>query len=146
MEVELKPVSVENWKACLDLALHPEQRDFVPSNLYSIAEAQFYPDARSLAIYSKENELVGYALYGKDSKTQKWKLFRLMIDFNHQGRGYGEAAMRLIIERISECSDATDISLVYRDDNYAARKLYKKLGFVDQGVNEFGKRVAKLSL
>ena len=70
MEVELKPVSVENWRACLDLALHPEQRGFVPSNLLSIAEAQFYPDAHSLAIYSKENELVGYALYGKDSETQ----------------------------------------------------------------------------
>ena len=145
MDIELRPVDSENWKACAELALCPEQKGFVPNNLYSIAEAQFYPDAHSLAIYTHIDGLVGYALYGKDLETQQWKVFRLMIGCHYQGRGYGEAAMRLIIAQISKRADATSINLVYQRDNYVARKLYAKLGFIERSVSESGRVVAKLN-
>jgi len=37
---------------------------FVPGNLYSIAEAQFYPEARPYAIYNEVSQMVGFILYG----------------------------------------------------------------------------------
>lgn len=43
-QVRLAPVTVENWKACSALEPAPGQEEFLPSNLYSIAEAQFYAD------------------------------------------------------------------------------------------------------
>ncbi|HRW06157.1 MAG TPA: hypothetical protein P5121_13725 [Caldilineaceae bacterium] len=70
-QVRLAPVTVENWKACSALAPAPGQEAFLPSNLYSIAEAQFYADARSTAIYNETEHLVGYALYGRDFATGK---------------------------------------------------------------------------
>jgi len=119
--VSLRPVTEENWKACVNLQLPPEQQAFVPNNLYSIAEAQFYSDARSRAVYSEANELVGYALFGRDQFSGRWKVFRLMIDAAHQRRGYGEATMMKIIAEIAEEADGNEILICYHEPNVGAR-------------------------
>jgi diamine N-acetyltransferase len=93
----LEPVTVDNWKACIALELAPGQGNFVPSNLHSIAEAQFYAEARSSAVYNENGQLDGYVLYGRDVSTDKWKISRIMVDKSHQRKGYGESAMRAII-------------------------------------------------
>ncbi len=74
--VSLHQITVENWKECAGLTLHENQRNFVPGNLYSIAEAQFYPEAPTRAIYNESDEMVGFLLYGRDVLSGKWKIFR----------------------------------------------------------------------
>ena len=39
--VSLQPVTAQNWRALIKLELEETQKEFVASNLYSIAEAQF---------------------------------------------------------------------------------------------------------
>ena len=146
MNIRLEPVTIKNWKACIALNLAPNQHNFIPSNLYSIAEAQFYEQARSRAIYNDQDQMVGYALFGLDFLTNKWKIFRLMIDKSHQGRGYGESAMREIIAQIVNEPDGNEILICYQDPNQAARKLYAKLGFVEQGIDSTGRVTASLKL
>ncbi len=46
--VKLKKVTADNWEAVVELELGAGQEDLVTSNLYSVAEAQFDPDARHL--------------------------------------------------------------------------------------------------
>ena len=99
-KVGLKPITAYNWHTCIGLKVREEQADFLPSNLYSIAEAQFYPQAVPLAIYNEQDRMVGFVLYGVDVESGKWKIFRLMIDGAHQGKGYGRAAMEQVIERL----------------------------------------------
>jgi diamine N-acetyltransferase len=41
---EIRPVTKGNWEALIDLKLPENQRHFVASNLYSIAESQFRED------------------------------------------------------------------------------------------------------
>ena len=137
-EIFLEPVTATNWKACIALELAPGQEHFVPSNLYSIAEAQFYPDAQSNAIYNEYNELVGYALYGIDVGTSQWKIFRIMIDKSQQHKGYGESAIKEIIARIFKKAERNVIWISYHQDNHAAQKLYAKLGFIEQHCTEDG--------
>ena len=144
--IRLESVTVDNWKACIVLELAPGQEIFVPSNLYSIAEAQFYTEARSSAIYNEHGQLVGYALYGRDVSTDKWKIFRIMVDKSHQRKGYGESAMRAIIEQIAKEPDGGEILISYQNDNEAARMLYAKLGFVEQEKNVGGQVTARLKL
>lgn len=144
--VELRPVTAENWRACAGLELRPEQVGLMPDNLYSIAEAQFYPDARSLAIYLSSGELVGYLLHGRDKASGDAKVFRLMIDRAHQGRGYGKAALRLVIERVSSRGDAKRLLIAYQEHNEAARRLYAGLGFVERETDETGRVTAVLFL
>lgn len=91
--IYLRPLDANNWKSVANLELALTQANFVPNNLYSIAESQFYPHSRSRAIYSQSEGLVGYALYGIDQTTGHWKVFRLMIDQRFQSKGYGKAAM-----------------------------------------------------
>jgi len=146
MKIRLEPVTAKNWKACIALELAPDQQHFLPANLYSIAEAQFYEAARSLAIYNAEHQIVGYVLFGKDVFTTKWKIFRLMIDKSHQGKGYGESAMREIIAWITHESDGNEILICYQNTNQAARRLYAKLGFVEQEIDSTGKVTASLKL
>jgi len=141
--IHLEPVTANNWKACASLQLAPGQENFIPSNLYSIAESQFYPHSRSTAIYN-DNQLVGYALFGRNSFTNKWKIFRVMIDRSHQHKGYGESAMREIIEQISKEPDGNEILICYQQHNQVARTLYAKLGFIEQEVDIDGKVTALL--
>ena len=145
-QVRLEPVTVNNRKACIALELAPSQKDFLPSNLYSIAEAQFYSEARSNVIYNSQDQLIGYALFGRDIFANKWKIFRIMIDKSQQGKGYGKRAMKEIIAQISGEPDGNEILISYQDDNQVARKLYAKLGFVEQQTNAEGQVTASLKL
>lgn len=132
--VLLRAVDKNNWLACVALKVAESQETFLPSNLSSIAGAQFYPDSRSRAIYAND-DLVGYALYGIDETTGLWKIFRLMIDEKSQGKGYGKAAMKLILEDIRQ--EKAEVVLVrYNLENEIARRLYESLGFREIGRNE----------
>ena len=146
MEVHLKPVTVHNWKDCIALELAPEQQLFVPSNLYSIAEAQFYPEAQSCAIVNETDEMIGYTLFGREAYTRRWKIFRIMIDQHHQNKGYGKAAMQKIIATIAQESDVHEILIAYQANNQTARNLYATLGFHEQNMDENGKVTALLTL
>ena len=145
-KVRLEPVTVRNWKACIALELGPDQKNFLPSNLFSIAEAQFYEHAQSRVICNERDRVVGYALFGRDIFTTKWKIFRLMIDKSQQGQGYGEGAMREIIAQISKEPDGNEILICYQDGNQVARRLYAKLGFIEQEIDTSGKVTALLTL
>lgn len=142
--ITLAPITVENWKEAIALKVAPAQQAFVPENLYSIAEAQFYPEAKALAIYNDSEQMVGFALYGRDVQRGKWKIFRLMIDAAQQGKGYGRAAMVQLIAKIRQQPGCDEIWIAYQTDNHAARRLYVSLGFHEQS-DQVGNVTAKLS-
>lgn len=134
-DVTLRAITVDNWEECAGLQVKPDQEGFIPSNLRSIAVAQFYPDTIPVAIYASE-EMVGFCMYGLDVASAKWKVFRLMVDKAHQGKGYGRAAMAQVIERLAARPDCDEIVICYRPANDAARHLYASLGFVEREVEE----------
>jgi RimJ/RimL family protein N-acetyltransferase len=67
-----------------------------------------------------------------------------MVDAAHQRRGYGEAAMKQIIAEIAEEPGGNEILICYHRPNEAARRLYARLGFVEQDVDASGKVTALL--
>lgn len=133
-EVSLRPITAANWQECSNLALDPSQIGFLPSNLYSIAETQFYPQAQARAIYNFDDQMVGFMLYGIDTATGMWKIFRLMIDQQHQQRGYGRAAMQSVIAELRALPNCAEILISYQRTNTTARQLYASLGFVEYGT------------
>ncbi|MEM7335477.1 MAG: GNAT family N-acetyltransferase [Chloroflexota bacterium] len=129
IDVQLVPLTKSNWKAVAKLDLLAEQKEFVPSNLYSIAEAQFYPAAQSRAIYS-DRLLIGYVLYGIEDSSGEWKIFRFMIDQAYQGQGYGRSALEAVIKNMQSTSGIKKIKIAYHSSNKVAERLYEKAGFV----------------
>lgn len=126
--IQLQPLTARTWRDCAALRVADDQRGFVRDNLYSIAEAQFYPDVRSRAVLAGAT-LVGYALWGIDDASGQWKLFRLMIDAAQQGKGYGRAAMALVLGDIAAQPTRSDTLLRVATANTRAIGLYARLGF-----------------
>ena len=64
-----------------------------------------------------------------------YNLWRFMIDRRYQGKGYGKAAMRLILDFIvtQPCGPAELCWLSYGPENTAAKALYAAFGFRETG-------------
>lgn len=139
----LQPLNRDNWEQCAALSVKPEQQNFIASNVHSIAEAQFLPGFSSLAI-CLEDRMIGYTLFGPDPDDNGiYWIYRLMIDARYQQNGAGYEAVLRIIEKIADRPDRSDlIRLGYHPDNEAARRLYAKTNFVEEGVAPWGEMIA----
>lgn len=145
MNITLQPVTWENFSAVIALTVTPEQADFVAPNVYSIAEAYLEPTWTPLAINAGD-DLVGFTLFGRDDETGRWWLMRYMIDARHQGKGYGTAALRMVIDLMVERHGCGEIFLGYAPGNDVAGRLYARIGFAPTGEVVGGEIVARLSL
>ncbi|MEA4870444.1 MAG: GNAT family N-acetyltransferase [Christensenella sp.] len=136
-----------NYLPVLDLRVSPEQETFVASNQYSLAQAYAQPECVPLALYA-ENRPVGFAMYALDEDDHQYWIYRLMIDQRHQGKGYGRAAMTLLIDRIRGLSDEEHASILisFEPENQTARQLYESLGFLPDGRVMYGEVVYRLKL
>ena len=143
--LQLQPVTRANFSAVIELTVTPEQEDFVSPNLYSIAEAYLEPTWTPLAVYAGD-DLVGFAMFGRDDETGNWWIMRFMIDTQHQGKGYGTAALRLLIDLMVERHGCDKIFLGYAPANDVAGRLYARMGFVPTGEVMGSEIVAQLSL
>ncbi|MBE0697007.1 MAG: GNAT family N-acetyltransferase, partial [Anaerolineaceae bacterium] len=97
--ISLRPITPQNFREVIRLQVSEDQKNFVASNAYSLAEAGVFPHRSPLAIYADETP-VGFLMSAFDEETQRHWIFRLMIAASQQGHGYGRAAMRLLIERM----------------------------------------------
>ena len=84
--------------------------------------------------------------YDPDTTDQYW-LFHFFIDQRHQGRGYGKAAMRHIIELVRrEQPQSRMLQLTVHPENVAAQRLYANTGFQPTGEERWGEPVYWLAL
>lgn len=127
--VSLRDITPANWEKIIDLKVRDDQKSFVASNLYSLAEARVFPDCVPLAIYAAEQP-VGFLMYTYETERREWWIFRLMISAEEQGKGYGRAAMRLAIERMRAIPGCDRIFISFEPENAVAEQLYASLEFV----------------
>lgn len=152
---EIRPVTRENWRELSKLSVRDDQREFVASNLYSIAEAQFgedipgegHWDMSPFGIYD-EDKPVGFLMIGHNFDAPKFQGFviRLMVDEKYQGKGYGKFGMNWILEHFRADERVKVIGISYEPHNEVARKLYASLGFMETGEIEDGEAIAVLNL
>ena len=60
----------------------------------------------------------------------------LYIHPSHQGRGYGKAATKLILDMLKQDGRYRKVVLCYIEGNEAAKKLYESFGFVETERDE----------
>jgi diamine N-acetyltransferase len=150
---EIHPITIKNWESLIDLKVREDQREFVASNLYSIAQAQFGDDFEGhwdlfpYGIY-EEDVPVGFLMYGVNFEHPKQQAYiqRLMVDEKFQGKGYGRFAMQKLIELFRADERIQEVGISYEPENVAARKLYASLGFVETGRIIEGEAEAVLKL
>ena len=135
MAISLREIDARNFHQCIKLKVTDDQKKFVAENAVSIAESKVFPYLVPFAVYA-EDELVGFAMYGRDTDTGNFWLVRLMIDARYQGKGYGKAATRAVIEKLNEEFDCREVYLSFVPANAGAEKMYSGLGFERTGETD----------
>jgi diamine N-acetyltransferase len=143
--VALEPVNRANFNACVGLTVAPDQEGFVVANLYSIAQSAIEPTWVPLAVTHGET-VIGFAMYGHQVDSGRWWIIRLMIGAEHQGKGFGQAAMEALIARLVDRHGVGEIRLGCVLGNDRARRLYERLGFRDTGEVEDNEAIMLLTL
>lgn len=145
-DIRLAEVTADNWREVAALELEDSQSDLVASNVYSLAEAKFTPLACPRAIYAG-TKLVGFVMYDLPDEEERNRavIYRFMIDRRHQHRGYGRAALELLLEELRTHPDIAAVGICYAAKN-PARMLYESLGFREIERDPQGEIFAELSL
>ena len=142
MALTIRPVTKDNWQILAKLKVREDQNHFVAPNVYSIAESQFGSDEDDgshwdmfpYGIYDHETP-VGFLMYGYNFSYRDFEAFitRLMVDENHQGKGYGKFGMQTMLDIFRQDERIHSVGISYEPENEAARNLYAGLGFVETG-------------
>ncbi|MBW9156694.1 GNAT family N-acetyltransferase [Clostridium tagluense] len=127
--INFKNITADNWKECINLKITDDEIEFISPNVYSIAEAQFYPNiAVSKAIYDDE-QMVGYTLFGEDEHDCKlFYIDRLMISKDFRYKGYAFETIQLIIKEAIK-NGFNVIATSAHPKNNKMQSLLEKLGF-----------------
>ena len=140
-EIRLVSVTRANRALVTALQLAPEQMDLVAGNADSLEEAESDEDARPRVVMA-DGRVVGFLMY--DASEDEAQIYRFMIDRAHQGKGYGKAALRALLDEIRDLGHVREISICYEPGNEAARQLYRAAGFLERGLDEDGEMIAVL--
>lgn len=145
--LHLQPITKANWIDAISLHVREDQKNFVASNAVSLAQFNFLENFHAKGIYN-EDEMVGFALYGIDEDDNEYWIYRMMIDFRHQGKGYGKEAVKLVLEDIKNMKEDRHktVTLSYEPANEHAKRLYEKMGFQEiEGLIIDGEQVARFT-
>ena len=135
VKVSLRPITRENFDECISLKVANHQKEFVNSNILSLAQAAVSSTWHPFGIYDADAHyqanpsMVGFVMY--DLSNTRGFILRLMVDEKFQRRGYGRAAMIEVIRRLKLHPEVERIATSHNRKNEAAARLYESLGFVD---------------
>ena len=144
-EVSLRTITRANFRSLMRLSVGESQQNFVADNRASVAEAYVEESFQPFGIYHGD-EPVGFTMYGYDDESGRWWIIRLMLDERHQAKGYGRAAMLLLIDLMRSRHRMAEMYTSHVRDNEVAGRLYRQLGFTDTGQSGEGEVLLRLSL
>ena len=149
MKVELAALTDDNLEQCFGLKVADDQTQYIASNADSWnAAKENMGVARPFAIYC-DGEMVGFTMFAFDEEYEdpddRYWLWRLMIDEASQGKGYGTAALEVIIQYFRD-NGANNIRLSTKETNTNALSMYRKAGFRDTGEMNDEEIVLQLDL
>ena len=149
MKIELVALSEDNAEQCFRLTVAHDQMQYIASNRDSWNTAKKNGAvARPFALCCGGRP-VGFAMFAFDEDypdpSDRYWLWRFMIDASLQGQGYGTAALQEII-RYFKANGADHIRLSTKPDNAGALSVYHKAGFRDTGEKNGEEIVLQLDL
>ena len=147
MSVDFRGIDRTNFYPLLELD-PGDGGKFVASAAVSLAEAWLYYEEHNtypFALYAGE-KLVGYMMAHEDPERKTLFLWRLAIDKEHQGKGYGTEALRKFIALARESGKYACLVIGYEEGNDRAGRMYERLGFRPTGTVEDGETIMRLDL
>ena len=121
----VRPLNRFTWEAAAELELAEYQQDFLPPNLFSIAQAH-YEGLTAAGIFA-DGSLVGFATYGNLGGVC-W-ISRIMVAKDQQEKGYGTRALRILLDQLRTRPDCAEIRTSFVRANAIAEYFFSKNGF-----------------
>jgi diamine N-acetyltransferase len=118
------------WPQTYAPILSQEQIDYMLEMMYSQAslEKQMTKESCQFIIVYEDGNPVGFASYS-ETEPKRWKLHKIYVLQNQQGKGTGRFVIDHIIEEIKK-KDASALFLQVNIHN-KAKSFYEKLGFTE---------------
>lgn len=135
--VRLKTIDEDNWMDVLLLTTEGDGEpkvveEYVASNALSICQAVYEETWNVRAVYCGKSP-IGFVMYGYSQERQEYEICRLMIDYRHQGKGFGSIALKLCLDELFEMEECDRVFLLVNKNNEKARHIYEKNGFLASG-------------
>ena len=136
--ITLQPITEENFLEAASLKVTPEQQKYVAQAPIIISRAYAYRSQSAVcwAICAKD-KIIGLAMiHDMEEEPSCYHLAELIIDASQQGKGYGQMALKLILDicRRERKFDAVEVCV--KRANTAAIHVYEKAGFRDTGYQD----------
>lgn len=143
--IHLEKINRENWRQATFVTTDPNRNcpldeEWVTSAAFSIVQSVYEPEWKSRLIMD-DDIIVGFAFYGWWEKKKAPLFCRYMIDVAHQGKGYGQRALPVIVDEMMQGYQTDKILLTLESKNERAVHLYTKFGFVPTGETEDGEEI-----
>ena len=160
--IQLKEIDHNNWIQCIELEVLEEQKQFVNPNIFSLAEAYVHSGEKKDAeecyrcmpfVIYNDDEMVGFTMITYEKETDYddkagYEIYRIMIDKEHQGKGYGKDALQLLLEYIKTFpyGKAESVYAEWHPDNIASKRLFEAYDFIVIDTDEDGAVVARMNI
>lgn len=93
-----------------------------------------FGDVSFMVCDAGSGEAVGWGGLHEPSPEHRHCSLGVLIGPGHRGRGYGEAATRALCRFAFDRMNLVRVSLTVFPGNEVARRVYERVGFVDEGV------------
>ena len=128
--VHLVDITPDNWRLKLQVSEAP--KTYVAGSAVLLARAYAYREWRSRAFVVCDDETpVGMGLYYDCPERNAYDFSQFFIDERYQGKGYGKAAAKAVLEAMKQDGKYDKTVLCYIEGDEAARRLYESIGFVE---------------
>jgi len=144
--VEFRKITFNNMDECFSIAVHKEQEAFVSNVMETLAQAYVMSETTPTTAYGVyvNDVVVGFIIYGYHTGQglgseifvkNCYHIWCIIVDKNHQGKGYGRQMVEKMIAEIKTLPhDKGDyIYTSYDLGNVTSKTLFDSLGFVDTG-------------
>jgi GNAT superfamily N-acetyltransferase len=126
----IRELTFRVWPQTYASILSQEQINYMLEMMYSeysLKKQMTEDDCEFIIVYENGNP-VGFASYSEE-ETHKWKLNKIYVLQNQQGKGTGKYVINYIIEEIKKQNACSLYLQVNRYNN--AKTFYEKLGFTE---------------
>jgi len=120
---------IQNWPA------YPEEFKDLDYALRDSGWIDEYLGKESTRIYIAEESgvAIGFTILLKDSATSRQAEFRIALNPDYRGQGFGKELTRMTLENGFQELGLQRIYLIVRKSNPRARRLYESWGFMETG-------------
>lgn len=136
--ITLQTINETNWMQSGRLCVNAKQQDYVGFAVEILARAYAYREQRAICrAVCRDSQIVGLSmLHDLEEEPACYHLCEFMIDQRFQGRGYGQAALKLVLEHCRREGKFPRVEVCVKKENAAAIHVYEKAGFRDTGYTD----------